>query len=190
VSIDRLTASFDVPLHNTSGALHHFPNFLDSTQLRPFTRTSNLFKMSYYAGPVSLFQSVIVNYPRTPSSLQQRLRYQLARGEIGQEGFRQEVERTTTAMSSNPITCHIIDKLTGNPAKALHVALRCISSAAMASIPVHFTGITNSEGRIRHYESPLSVVRDMGGQPKGLERLFDARALPWELGTVELSEGE
>lgn len=64
---------------------------------------------------------------------------------------------TMTAMARDPITCHVLNTLTGTPAANLPVTLTLLSSTSSSTSqdPIAFHATTNSDGRISTW-TPLS----------------------------------
>ncbi|KAJ5584470.1 uncharacterized protein N7459_004270 [Penicillium hispanicum] len=54
----------------------------------------------------------------------------------------------TTMAARDPITCHVLNTLTGTPAAALPVTLTLLSAPASSASPVTFHATTNSDGRV------------------------------------------
>lgn len=52
------------------------------------------------------------------------------------------------ATMRDPITCHVLNTLTGTPAANLPVTLTLLSSPAAPTSPVTFTATTNADGRV------------------------------------------
>ncbi|KAL1998038.1 hypothetical protein VTN02DRAFT_146 [Thermoascus thermophilus] len=72
--------------------------------------------------------------------------------------------RPTTAMARDPITCHVLNTLTGTPAANLPVTLTLLSSSSSTCSssssstgqdPIAFHATTNSDGRVSTW-TPLS----------------------------------
>ncbi|KAL4906313.1 hypothetical protein BDW74DRAFT_177329 [Aspergillus multicolor] len=76
---------------------------------------------------------------------------------------------TTSPMSRDPITCHVLNTLTGTPAANLPVTLELLSSPSTAtSSNVRFTATTNADGRIASWKP---ATEDAYRVPEILESL-------------------
>lgn len=53
-----------------------------------------------------------------------------------------------TMTARDPITCHVLNTLTGTPAANLPVTLSLLSGSTSTSSPVTFTATTNADGRV------------------------------------------
>ncbi|KAJ5095382.1 hypothetical protein NUU61_004738 [Penicillium alfredii] len=58
---------------------------------------------------------------------------------------------TTTMATRDPITCHVLNTLTGTPAANLPVTLTLLSPPASPSSPVAFHATTNADGRVANW---------------------------------------
>ncbi|KAJ9309723.1 hypothetical protein DTO217A2_674 [Paecilomyces variotii] len=58
-------------------------------------------------------------------------------------------ETTTTTMARDPITCHVLNTLTGTPAANLPVTLTLLTSISSSQSPVTFHATTDSDGRVK-----------------------------------------
>ncbi|KAF2430117.1 Hydroxyisourate hydrolase [Tothia fuscella] len=70
-----------------------------------------------------------------------------------------------------PITCHILDTLTGLPAANIPVHLTLLSPSSPSGAAITFQQSTNNDGRIGGWENPdpshptlQSVFENMGGE--------------------------
>lgn len=54
----------------------------------------------------------------------------------------------TTMAARDPITCHVLNTLTGTPAANLPVTLTLLSSSASPAGAITFTATTNADGRV------------------------------------------
>lgn len=59
----------------------------------------------------------------------------------------------STMASRDPITCHVLNTLTGTPAANLPVTLKLLSSPASSSRPIIFHATTNADGRVANWKS-------------------------------------
>lgn len=57
----------------------------------------------------------------------------------------------TKMAARDPITCHVLNTLTGTPAANLPVTLTLMSSSTSASNPVTFQATTNADGRVANW---------------------------------------
>ncbi|GKZ83986.1 hypothetical protein AnigIFM56816_009303 [Aspergillus niger] len=63
------------------------------------------------------------------------------------------LNRNTTAMSRDPITCHVLNTLTGTPAANLPVTLTLLSGPSSSSqSPISFRATTDADGRVKNWE--------------------------------------
>ncbi|KKK20713.1 hypothetical protein P175DRAFT_0185444 [Aspergillus ochraceoroseus IBT 24754] len=60
----------------------------------------------------------------------------------------ESILQTPAAMSRDPITCHVLNTLTGTPAANLPVTLTLLSGPSTAQGPITFTATTNADGRV------------------------------------------
>lgn len=57
-------------------------------------------------------------------------------------------QQPATMATRDPITCHVLNTLSGTPAANLPVTLTLLSSSASPASPVTFTATTNADGRV------------------------------------------
>jgi 5-hydroxyisourate hydrolase len=71
--------------------------------------------------------------------------------------------------TKDPITCHVLDTLTGRPAAGVKVSLTLDPLAHFDLSPVVFAAVTNSDGRITNWTAPegKTVTVDMILQKAG-----------------------
>ncbi|KAL2829695.1 hypothetical protein BDW59DRAFT_141808 [Aspergillus cavernicola] len=60
-------------------------------------------------------------------------------------------------MSRDPITCHVLNTLTGTPAANLPVTLTLLSTPA-ATQPISFTATTNADGRVASWTPTMTTT--------------------------------
>lgn len=53
-----------------------------------------------------------------------------------------------TMAARDPITCHVLNTLTGTPASNLPVTLTLLSGSTSTTSPISFTATTNADGRV------------------------------------------
>jgi len=71
-------------------------------------------------------------------------------------------------MARDPITCHVLNTLTGTPAANLPVTLTLMSSSTSSSNPVTFQATTNADGRVANWTpvgGSASVPSILGALP-------------------------
>lgn len=54
-------------------------------------------------------------------------------------------------MSRDPLTCHVLNTLTGTPAANLPVTLTLLSAPSTSQTPVVYNAVTNSDGRVANW---------------------------------------
>lgn len=59
-------------------------------------------------------------------------------------------------MARDPITCHVLNTLTGTPAANLPVTLTLLTSTSSSQTPVTFRATTDSDGRVKTWTSVSS----------------------------------
>ncbi|OOF99813.1 hypothetical protein ASPCADRAFT_203636 [Aspergillus carbonarius ITEM 5010] len=73
------------------------------------------------------------------------------------------------AMSRDPITCHVLNTLTGTPAANLPVTLTLLSGPSTSQDPISFRATTDADGRVKTWEatttSSTSVPTILSGLP-------------------------
>ncbi|KAJ5239480.1 hypothetical protein N7468_004099 [Penicillium chermesinum] len=77
-----------------------------------------------------------------------------------------------TMAARDPITCHVLNTLTGTPAANLPVTLTLLSAPASPSSPVTFHATTNGDGRVAKWTptsaaTTLSVPEILAALPTG-----------------------
>ncbi|KAI9929039.1 hypothetical protein ASPWEDRAFT_37022 [Aspergillus wentii DTO 134E9] len=66
--------------------------------------------------------------------------------------------KSTAPMSRDPITCHVLNTLTGTPAANLPVTLTLLSSpSSSAQSPVNFQATTDADGRVKNW-TPITTA--------------------------------
>ncbi|KAB8253747.1 hypothetical protein BDV32DRAFT_27439 [Aspergillus pseudonomiae] len=58
---------------------------------------------------------------------------------------------TSATMSRDPITCHVLNTLSGTPAANLPVTLTLLSAPSSSQSPVTFTATTDADGRVKNW---------------------------------------
>lgn len=78
---------------------------------------------------------------------------------------------------ASPITCHVLNTLSGTPAAGLKATLTLLSkSTSAAETNVTFQAITNEDGRVKEWTSPSSVtLADI------MERFAAGERIPWSI---------
>ncbi|KAL5357746.1 hypothetical protein BJX96DRAFT_172817 [Aspergillus floccosus] len=61
---------------------------------------------------------------------------------------------TAAAMSRDPITCHVLNTLSGTPAANLRVTLTLLSGPDTVQSPLTYTATTDADGRVKNW-APL-----------------------------------
>ncbi|OJJ76112.1 hypothetical protein ASPBRDRAFT_51774 [Aspergillus brasiliensis CBS 101740] len=82
------------------------------------------------------------------------------------------LNQNTTAMSRDPITCHVLNTLTGTPAANLPVTLTLLSAASSSSSqsPITFSATTDADGRVKNWE-PTTTSSSASSVPAILSAL-------------------
>ncbi|GAQ36420.1 hypothetical protein AtubIFM55763_001263 [Aspergillus tubingensis] len=79
--------------------------------------------------------------------------------------------QNTTAMSRDPITCHVLNTLTGTPAANLPVTLTLLSAPSSSSqSPITFQATTDADGRVKNWE-PTTTSSSASSVPAILSAL-------------------
>ncbi|PYI10155.1 transthyretin domain protein [Aspergillus sclerotiicarbonarius CBS 121057] len=77
--------------------------------------------------------------------------------------------QTPAAMSRDPITCHVLNTLTGTPAANLPVTLTLLSGSSISHNPITFRATTDADGRVKTWDptitSSASVPAVLSGLP-------------------------
>jgi len=70
-------------------------------------------------------------------------------------------------LTKDPITCHVLDTLTGRPAPNMSVTLRCHPEIPPSTATGKFTATTNSDGRISNWTTTDDKsVAELVGEPE------------------------
>ena len=83
-------------------------------------------------------------------------------------------------MSASPITCHVLDTLSGAPASSLRVVLTLLTTtdAANGAVSYCFSGMTDEDGRVKKWQpsvSGLSLQDAVKELPDGKKTLWNLK---------------
>ncbi|KIV82059.1 hydroxyisourate hydrolase [Exophiala sideris] len=77
---------------------------------------------------------------------------------------------------SSPITCHVLNTLSGTPAAGLKATLTLLTATASSSTRFH--ALTNGDGRVTQWEPDSSAAHTL---PEVMERFSDGERIPWSI---------
>jgi 5-hydroxyisourate hydrolase len=77
---------------------------------------------------------------------------------------------------SSPITCHVLNTLSGTPAAGLKATLILLSAAS--SSPARFHALTNGDGRVTQWEPESSTAHTLS---QVMEGFSNGERIPWSI---------
>ncbi|RAL01672.1 hydroxyisourate hydrolase [Aspergillus ibericus CBS 121593] len=76
--------------------------------------------------------------------------------------------QTPATMSRDPITCHVLNTLTGTPAANLPVTLTLLSGPSTSQDPLTFRATTDADGRVKTWDPTSASSQSVPGILAGL----------------------
>ncbi|KAL2441725.1 hypothetical protein ABEF95_016268 [Exophiala dermatitidis] len=77
---------------------------------------------------------------------------------------------------ASPITCHVLNTLSGTPAAGLKATLTLLSTSTSLPTNVSFNAVTNEDGRVKEWDSPTSTTLT-----ELMDRFTAGERIPWSI---------
>ncbi|EHY58597.1 hypothetical protein HRR83_007320 [Exophiala dermatitidis] len=77
---------------------------------------------------------------------------------------------------ASPITCHVLNTLSGTPAAGLKATLTLLSTSTSLPTNVSFHAVTNEDGRVKGWDSPTDTTLT-----ELMDKFTAGERIPWSI---------